>query len=76
MVGSSVRVVTIGVIIGVALALGMGRFIAALLYGIEPSDPRVMAAVAVALIAIAILAAWGPAWRAARINPVVALRSE
>ena len=75
-VGSSVRVVTIGVIVGVALALGAGRFVAALLYGIEPSDPLIMATVAVILIAIAVVAAWGPAWRAARVNPVVALRAD
>ena len=75
-VGSSVRVVAIGIIAGVVLSIAAGRFIAALLYGIEPGDPRVMGAVAVVLLAIAILAALGPAWRAARVNPVVALRSE
>lgn len=75
-VGSSLRVVIVGVLLGTALALAAGRFIAALLYGIEPSDPRVMFAVSIALMGIAIVAALGPAWRAARVNPVVALRSD
>ena len=75
-VGSSTRVVVVGVILGVALALVAGRFVAALLYGIEPSDPGVMLGVSVVLLLIAILAALGPAWRAARVNPVVALRVE
>ncbi|MGH7636604.1 MAG: ADOP family duplicated permease [Gemmatimonadaceae bacterium] len=75
-VGSSVRVVTVGVMLGVALAFAAGRFIAALLYGIEPTDPGVMIGVSLVLLLIAIAAALGPAWRAAKVNPVVALRSD
>lgn len=75
-VGSSIRIVIVGVVLGVALALAAGRFIAALLYAIEPSDPGVMIAVSLVLVLIAIVAALGPAWRAARVNPVVALRTE
>lgn len=75
-VSSSVRVVIVGVILGVALALAAGRFVSALLYGIEPSDPSVMFAVSLVLVFSAIVAALGPAWRAARVNPMVALRAE
>ena len=75
-VGDNLRIVSVGVAIGIALALAGGRLIASLLYGIEPGDPGVMAVVAVALLVIATLAALAPAWRAARVNPTVALRSE
>ena len=75
-IGGSLRVVAIGVAAGIALAIAGGRFVAALLYEVEPSDPGVMAGVAVALLLIASAAALGPAWRAARVDPVTALRSE
>ena len=75
-IGSSLRTVAIGVLAGIALALAGGRFIAALLYGIEPGDPRVMIGVALSLLAIAAIAAFVPARRAARVDPVTALRTE
>ena len=75
-IGSSLRTVALGVVVGVALAVAGGRFIAALLYGIEPGDPRVMIAVALALLGIAAVAAFVPARRAARVDPVTALRTE
>jgi len=61
---------------GIALAIIGGRFVAALLYGIEPGDPAVIASVAAALLLVSAGAALGPAWRAARVNPVTALRVE
>lgn len=75
-IGGSLRTVAVGVIVGILLAIAGGRFVASLLYGIEPGDPRVMAAVAAALLAIAAVAAFAPARRAARVDPVVALRTE
>ena len=75
-IGGSMRVVAVGVAVGVVLALATGRFVAALLYGIEPSHPGVILGVAIMLLVIAVAAAVGPAWRAARVNPVVALRAE
>lgn len=75
-IGSSLRTVTIGVAAGIALAIVGGRFVAALLYAIKPGDPRVMTVVAIALLLIGTVAAFGPAWRAARVNPVTALRVE
>lgn len=75
-IGGSLRTVAIGVVAGIALAVAGGRFIAALLYGIEPADPRVMVGVAVALLLIAAVAAFGPARRAARVDPATALRVE
>jgi predicted permease len=75
-VGDGVRTVVIGVAVGILLALAAGRLIASLLYGVAPSDPVVMLVVATVLVAIAVIAALSPAWRAARVDPVVALRTE
>ena len=75
-IGGSLRTVAVGVVAGIALAIAGGRFIAALLYGIEPADPRVLLGVALALLSIAAAAAVGPARRAARVAPATALRVE
>jgi hypothetical protein len=70
------RAVAAGVGLGVALALLAGRFIASLLYGVTPSDPVALATVAAALLIVSAMAALIPAWRAARVDPVSALRSD
>ncbi|MGH7711601.1 MAG: FtsX-like permease family protein, partial [Gemmatimonadaceae bacterium] len=75
-IGNSLRTVALGVVAGIGLAIVGGRFVAALLYGIEPSDPWVISVVAIGLLVIAAAAAVGPAWRAARSDPLVALRAE
>ena len=74
--GEGLRVVVVGVVVGVLLALAGGRLIAALLYGIAPSDPVVMVAAASVLLATATMASLVPAWRAAKADPVTALRAE
>ena len=68
--------VAIGLATGIAVALGAARAVASLLYGISPHDPLAYAAAAFALLIASVLAAWVPALRAARVDPVVALRSE
>ena len=68
--------VVVGLAIGLGLALATGRLASGLLYGLQPSDPATMAMAAAVLTGIAIVAAYFPAWRAARVDPVVALRSE
>jgi putative ABC transport system permease protein len=70
------RTVTGGVVIGIALSLAAGRMIESLLYGIKPSDPGVIVVVAVLLLGVAAVAAFAPAWHAARVDPVTALRME
>ncbi|MDQ3697393.1 MAG: ADOP family duplicated permease [Gemmatimonadota bacterium] len=75
-IGEGMRTVAVGVGLGIALALAGGRLIASLLYGIEPSDPAVMVVAAATLLAVAALAALVPAWRAARVDPVTALRAD
>jgi putative ABC transport system permease protein len=69
-------VVAVGAAIGVAGAIALGRLIDAMLFGVPPVDPVTFAAVAVVLVLTATLAIAGPAWRAARVDPVVALRAE
>jgi predicted permease len=75
-VAGGVRVAAIGVAAGVVLALAAGRFIASLLYGIAPTDATTIAAVACLLLLVAVAAAFVPAYRAARVDPMLALRAD
>jgi ABC-type antimicrobial peptide transport system permease subunit len=63
-------------VIGVAGALASTRVLAGMLFGTQPTDPATFVAAMMALAATAFLAAWIPARRAARIDPVAALRAE
>jgi ABC-type antimicrobial peptide transport system permease subunit len=65
-----------GISVGLGVALAGSRFIESLLYGIGPRDPAVFGVTASGLLSIALVACWLPARRAARMNPVEALRSE
>jgi predicted permease len=67
---------TIGVVTGAAVSLGLARFARALLYGLEPGDPKTLVASAGALCIIAICAGFVPARRASRIDPAEALKAE
>ena len=59
---------------GVIVSLWLSRFVAALLYGVEPHDPATLAYAAATLAAVTALAAAFPAWRASRVEPVSVLR--
>ena len=74
--GQGLRLSAIGGAIGIVLALALGRVVEALLFGATPRDPFVFGAVAVTLMVVAASASLLPAWRAARVDPVVALRDE
>ncbi|SRR5579871_599308 len=65
-----------GIAVGLAGALASARVAASFLYGITPADPLTFAAVPLFLLIVAMMASLIPAWNAARINPVDALRSE
>ena len=66
----------VGVAIGVVGALTLGRFLSWVLYDVQPTDPLTLVAVTTVLLAVAALASWLPARRAARVDPVVTLREE
>jgi len=65
-----------GVVVGLLAAAGLTRLMAALLYGVSPMDPMTFGSVAAGLSTVALAASWIPARRAARVDPVVALRAE
>ena len=70
------RPALIGLVIGLAGSAGAARQIESMLYGTEPFDPAVFAAVSVTLLLVAVIACMVPAWRASRTNPMQALRTE
>lgn len=72
----SLALVALGIVCGLAAAAGTGRLVATMLYGLSPVDPLTYAVVALLLLAVAIAAALLPARRAAKISPIIALRSE
>ncbi len=75
-IGEGMRLALIGIGIGVLAALALTRVIASLLYEITPTDPITIGGMAFLLLIIAMFAAWIPARRAARVDPMVALRCE
>jgi putative ABC transport system permease protein len=66
----------VGLVAGIAIAIGAGRIVASELYGVSPRDPLVMLIGALTLVAVAGLACLAPARRATRVDPVIALRAE
>lgn len=66
----------LGLSIGLAGAFALSRFMAGLLYGVEPTDPQVYLPMLTLLLAVALLASYLPARRATKIDPAVALRAE
>ena len=75
-VGHSGRLVGIGVVIGVATALAATRVMSTLLYGVKPTDPVTFAAICAIIAAVALVASYLPARRAANVDPLVAIRHE
>jgi putative ABC transport system permease protein len=73
-VGHAVKLVGIGAAIGVAGALMSSKAIGSLMYGVKPTDPWTFAAIVVMISGTALLASWLPARRAAKVDPLVAIR--
>jgi putative ABC transport system permease protein len=75
-VGHGLRLVLLGLCIGVAAALVMTRWMSSVLFAVKPTDPLTISVVAVLLTVVAFLASYVPARRAMRVDPTVALRYE
>jgi ABC-type antimicrobial peptide transport system permease subunit len=75
-VADGLRLIALGIGIGLAAAFGLTRLMASLLFGVAPTDPATFVGVALLLAAAAVLACWIPARRASRVDPMVVLRAE
>ncbi len=75
-VGSALRLIVVGAVIGLGLSTLLSNLLTTLLFGVQPLDPITFASVTLVLMLTAAIATAAPAWRASRIDPVVALRSQ
>ncbi len=75
-VGQGIALAIVGAAVGIGVALGVTRYLASLLYGVQADDPATMVGVAILLVLVALAACYIPARRATRVDPIVALRYE
>ena len=75
-VGQGVRLIAIGVALGLAGAYAAAHVLKSLLYGMSPTDPLTFVGISLLLLVVALLACWIPARRATKVDPLIALRHE
>jgi len=75
-VGQGMTLALIGVGAGLLGSLALSRFVTGMLFGVRPHDPATLVAVSLALIGMALAASYIPAWRATKVDPMMALRHE
>lgn len=76
MMGGGMRLVAIGAVVGLALSAAAAKVLSGVLYGVNASDPMPFLVAPLVLLAVAVVAAWIPARRVTRINPVLAIRGD
>ena len=74
--GQGLALALLGAALGLAGAYGLTRLMKSLLFGVNATDPLTFAAAPLLLVSVALLACWIPAWRAAKVDPMIALRCE
>jgi putative ABC transport system permease protein len=74
--GHSARLLVVGVVLGILATLASGKLLASIVFHVKPNDPALIAAITLLLGVVALLASYLPARRAARVDPMVALRHE
>jgi hypothetical protein len=74
--GEGLRLIALGVTAGLAAAIFLSRVLRPFLFEVEPTDPVTLIAVGLLFVGVALLACWAPARRAAKVDPLEALRSE
>jgi len=74
--GEGVKRTVAGILVGLLAALAASRALQGLLYGVQATDPLTYGAVVLVLVTVALAASFLPAWRAARLDPLSALRRE
>jgi ABC-type antimicrobial peptide transport system permease subunit len=74
--GDGVRLATVGVGVGLVVALALAAGLKTYLFGVGPTDPLTLVAMVFVVMAITLVTCWIPARRATRVDPLVALRNE
>jgi ABC-type antimicrobial peptide transport system permease subunit len=75
-IGGGAYPVLVGIVVGLGGAIGLTRYIRAMLFGTDPIDVATLAGVSVLFLSVALLACVVPAWRAAQVDPMTSLRQE